>query len=96
MCHRGVDGAGASMRFEKRHDEGSSGVTRLHVDSMLAGMLDRWQQQCQLISTACRLRGGAGVIGVQRARASAANCWLLRGQGKGNMGDWTRTSWSWS
>jgi hypothetical protein len=30
-------------------------------------MLDRWQQQCQLINTACRLRGGAGVIGVQRA-----------------------------
>jgi hypothetical protein len=86
MCHQGVNGAGASMRFEKRHDEGSSGVARLHVDSKLAGMLDRWQQQCQLISTACRLRGGAGVIGVQRAQASAANCWLLRGQGKREHG----------
>lgn len=41
-------------------------------------MLDRWQQQCQLISTACRLRGGAGVIGVQRAQTGAANCWPLR------------------
>lgn len=50
---------------------------------MLAGTLDRWQQQqCQLISTACKLRGGAGVIGVQRAQTSAATCWLLREQGK--------------
>lgn len=47
-------------------------------------MLDRWQrQQCQLISTACRLRGGADVIGVQWAQTSAANCWPLRAQGKG-------------
>lgn len=64
---------------------------------MLAGTLDRWQQQCQLISTACKLRGGAGVIGVQRAQTSAANCWLLREQGKAKgawEGGWTRTSWS--
>ena len=45
-------------------------------------MLDRWQQQCQLISTACGLRGGADVIGVQRAQTGAANCWPLREKGK--------------
>ena len=36
-CHPSVDGAGASMRFEKRHGEGSSGITRLHVDSGVSG-----------------------------------------------------------
>lgn len=79
-----LEKARALMTFEKRHDQSSSEVTRLQAEDRLAGMLDRWQRQCQLISTACGLRGGGCVIGEQWAHGSAANCWPLREHGKGS------------
>lgn len=54
-------------------------------------MLDRWQQQCQLISTACRLRGGAGAGPDRRGKLLATATERQKGESMGNR---TRTSWS--
>jgi hypothetical protein len=74
------------MSFEKRHDEGSSRVARLHVDESVSGYARQMAAAVPAHQYSMYAPGGADLIGVQRAQASAANCWPLREQSKREHG----------